>query len=146
MKDLREHALALVVAAATLTTAWALGQPEAPRESVTIPFGRGTAINGDGRVALERIVTILQGDPSASTEISGHTWPGSDREADLELARQRARHVANELAARGIADGRVAVPADGHVMPLAGGCDPNWSERDCRLKHARAEVVISRRP
>lgn len=145
MKHLREHGLALLVVASALTTAWAFGQPEIPMETVTIPFGRGAAINGDGRVELERIVTILQGDPSAAAEISGHTWPGNDPEADLQLARLRARHVADELIARGIADGRVAVAADGHVKPLVGGCDTSWSERDCRLKHARVEVLIIRR-
>lgn len=144
MKQFWEHGLALAVVAVMLTTAGMFGQPEAPSETVTVPFGRGTAISGDGRVALEKIVTILQGDSSATTEISGHTWPGSDGEADLLLAKQRARHVADELVARGIADGRVAVAADGHLRPLAGGCDADWSERDCRLKHARAEVAISR--
>ena len=144
MTHLREHGLAFLVVAAILTTGWVFGQPEPPSETVTILFGRGTAISGDGRVALERTVTILRGDPSAVAEVSGHTWPGSDAEADLGLAGQRARLVADELAARGIAEDRVEVAPDGHVRPLAGGCDAAWSERDCRLKHARAEVLITR--
>ncbi len=144
MTYLREHGLAFLVVAAISTTAWMFGQPEPSAKTVTIPFGRGTSISGDGRVALERTVTILRGDPAAVAEVSGHTWPGSDAEADLGLARQRARHVADELAARGIADDRVEVAQDGHVRPLAGGCDADWSERDCRLKHARAEVRITR--
>ncbi len=144
MKYFREHGLAFLVVAAVLVAAWAFGQPDASRETVTVPFGRGTAIGGDGRVALERIVTVLHGDPSATIEISGHTWPGSDAEADLRLAGQRARLVADELVARGIADDRVAVAAKDHVRPLPGGCDSAWSERECRLKHARVEVLVMR--
>lgn len=144
MTDLREHGLAFLVVAAISTMAWIFGQPEPSGETVTIPFGRGTAISGDGRVALVRTVTILRGDPAAVAEVSGHTWPGSDTEADLSLARQRARHVADELVARGIADDRIEMAQDGHVMPLPGGCIADWSERECRLKHARAEVRITR--
>lgn len=145
MKHLPEHGLALMVTVVLVAAAWGgVRWVDEVSRPVTIPFGGGTAVSGDGRVAMERVVWILRGDLSAVAEVSGHVWPGNDVDADRNLAMQRARHVVDGLIAAGVGDDKAVVAVDGHARPLPGGCDASWSDRECRVKHARAEVVIKR--
>lgn len=141
---MREHIYAVFVIVLILVVAQMFGRADAPKVAATIPFESDTAIGDDGRVALERVIMMLYGDPSAKALITGHTWPGNDTEAGLRLAKQRGRDVANEMMARGITKDRIRLTRDARVTPLPGGCDAALSERACQLKHTRAEVLVTR--
>lgn len=141
---MRELVQAMLVIVPMLIVAQIFGRSETPKVAATIPFESETAISGNGQVALERVIMMLYGDPSAKALITGHTRPGNDTEAGLRLAKQRAVGVANAMMARGITKKRIRLTRDAQVTPLPGGCDAALSERACQLKHTRAEVLVTR--
>lgn len=88
---------------------------------------------------LEKLIRLLQENPTMKIEISGHTDNvGSDKD-NLLLSENRAKAVVNYLTEKGIAAGRLTAHGYGETQPLAG----NETEEGRAQNRRTAFKVIS---
>lgn len=85
-----------------------------------------------------KVVQFLQLNPARVVRIEGYTDSTGDRQANLQLARDRAQAVADTLTDLGIDDKRIQVAGYGDEFPV----EANTSERG-RAMNRRVEIVFS---
>jgi outer membrane protein OmpA-like peptidoglycan-associated protein len=80
----------------------------------------GAALRGEAMLQLDAIATWLHTEPGGIVVIEGHTDGVGDAAANQRLSLQRAEAVRDQLAARGVAAGRMEVHGRGEDLPVAG--------------------------
>jgi outer membrane protein OmpA-like peptidoglycan-associated protein len=77
------------------------------------------ALDQRSRVELEKVVLLMQANPSLVVEIGGHTDNTGSQEHNLWLSGKRAGEVVAYLVARGIREERIGSKGYGMDLPLA---------------------------
>lgn len=94
------------------------------------------SIRPAARPAVDEIVKLLEGNPSLTVSIEGHTDDTGTAERNQTLSLARAEAVRAELIAAGIAPSRMKTAGFGSSRPLASG-----SGEDARARNRRVELV-----
>lgn len=107
-----------------------------------IGFTRGTsALDEDGRVALDRLAERLRHYPHYRVMVRGHTGVGGDPQANVELSKQRAKAAAEYLLATHQLDvNRVYAVGYGGSRPLPR--EAGESDRAYAYRLPRVEVAL----
>ena len=79
----------------------------------------GTTIRPSGKAVLDRVVELASTCRQSIIEITGHTDSSGDETWNQILSLERAKAVANAIAARGIAPDRLVVKGAGSSKPIA---------------------------
>ncbi len=114
--------------------------------TVCIPGGESfpagsTQLSRSGRMAVARIAECLA-DGSAAVEIRGHAEGSEGVEQDpLDLSYERARAVADALAAAGVVRGRLTLSAMGDRVPPKDARQPGAGRRVEVIVHAAPRAV-----
>ncbi len=95
-----------------------------------------SAIPAGAEGVLSEVVNQLKANPQWKWEVEGYTDNVGDRAANQKLSEDRARSVANWLAAHGIDRSRLAVKGYGESQPVADN-----STADGRAKNRRVELI-----
>ncbi|MBP0464174.1 OmpA family protein [Roseomonas sp. PWR1] len=105
--------LALAPGAAAQAPGFAcVGAEQLEEDVFAIPFARGSAALGDAaRTPLAAAEEALRADPARVACLLGHAGQEGGATTSIRLAAERARAVANALAARGIAPDRLRAEA-----------------------------------
>jgi len=88
-------------------------------------------------VELDKLVELLQKNPTIKIEISGHTDNKGDDLYNQTLSQKRAESVVNYLTQKGILKTRLVAKGYGKTQPVA----PNDTEEN-KAKNRRTEVKI----
>jgi peptidoglycan-associated lipoprotein len=84
-----------------------------------IHFNEGSAIlKPEANAELEKVLRLLNDNPTIEVEISAHTDAGMDEEVAKDLSRQRALEVYNFLTRQGIDAGRLSTRGAAYTQPL----------------------------
>ena len=89
---------------------------------------------------LANVVAILKAHPQAELKIGGYTDNTGDAKANTKLSGDRAKAVMAELAARGIAAGRLAAEGYGDQYPVAGN-----DTEDGKAKNRRVSLRLTKK-
>ena len=89
---------------------------------------------------LDRLVEIMNENPSIGIELSGHTDNVGNRDALIKLSDDRVAAVKVYLEEKGIKKGRIAGRGYGGSRPIA----PNDTNEN-RQRNRRVEVTITRK-
>ncbi|MBT8092086.1 MAG: OmpA family protein [Gammaproteobacteria bacterium] len=101
----------------------------------------GTSIRPSGEPVLDRVVELASTCRQSVIEITGHTDSSGDETWNQILSLERAKAVADYLAARGIARERLVVKGAGSSEPVADN-----ARRYGRSLNRRIEIVMRPRP
>jgi OOP family OmpA-OmpF porin len=93
-------------------------------------------IRADGKPTVDEITTLLKNDATLKLSIEGHTDNSGDAKHNLDLSRQRADAVVQQLVASGIDASRLKSAGRGATTPLADNKDDAG-----RAKNRRVELV-----
>lgn len=88
-------------------------------------------------VELDKLVDLLQINPTIKIEISGHTDNKGDDKYNQTLSQKRAESVVNYLVQKGIVKTRLVAKGYGETQPIA----PNDTEEN-QAKNRRTEVKV----
>lgn len=91
----------------------------------------------ESTIELQRLVKLLQENPSIKIEISGHTDNTGNADANLALSRTRTHKVSEYLTSAGISNNRLIYKGYGSTKPIA----DNATEEG-RQKNRRTEFKI----
>ncbi|WP_052462686.1 OmpA family protein [Nigerium massiliense] len=106
-------------------------------ETVLFDYNKADVLpNADAK--LTAVADVLKYYDQAKIGVQGHTDSTGDAAHNQELSQQRAQAVADNLAAKGIAVGRMKVSGFGATKPVAS----NGTE-DGKAKNRRVEVVLT---
>lgn len=104
-----------------------------------VMFASGSAALQPGaRDKLRRFSEVLNRYPRTMVQIIGHTDSRGSEESNDELSRRRARAVADELIADGVASTRVTTLGRGATQPIAGNDTPEG-----RAQNRRVEIDVN---
>lgn len=103
-----------------------------------ISFGSGTAkLTTSSHASLNRIVTIMNENPTLKLRIEGHTDNAGDDDANMTLSKNRAEAVEAYLVSKGISEDRIETEGFGETMPIADN-----KTAAGRTKNRRVEIKI----
>jgi outer membrane protein OmpA-like peptidoglycan-associated protein/tetratricopeptide (TPR) repeat protein len=88
-------------------------------------------------VELDKLLQLLQENPSLKVQINGHTDNVGKPEDNLKLSANRAKAVVDYLIAKGIAASRLSYKGFGALMPIAENSTDNG-----RAKNRRTEFMV----
>jgi outer membrane protein OmpA-like peptidoglycan-associated protein/tetratricopeptide (TPR) repeat protein len=94
-------------------------------------------LNSESFVELNKVVELLQKNPTIKIEISGHTDNKGDDKYNLTLSQRRAESVVDYLAQKGIDKTRLTAKGYGETQPVA----PNDTEEN-KAKNRRTEMKV----
>jgi outer membrane protein OmpA-like peptidoglycan-associated protein len=104
-----------------------------------LTFASGSAAIGAGSSAeLDNVAAILKGYPTVNVTIAGFTDDVGSKERNLQLSRERAESVKNELVARGVAPDRLFTQGLGEQVASA---DKYGSAGRPRNRHVSLQVA-----
>lgn len=86
---------------------------------------------------LDKVVELLQKNPTLKIEISGHTDIKGDKKYNQTLSQKRAESVVNYLVQKGIDKTRLLAKGYGNTMPIV----PNDTEEN-KAKNRRTELKV----
>ncbi|MFW5659313.1 MAG: OmpA family protein, partial [Bacteroidota bacterium] len=90
-----------------------------------LKFGSGSfVIEPQSYSELDRMAKLLKDNPDITVEISGHTDPYGDAEANAYFSKERAKSVKQYFVEQGIAEERMTTVGMGSAQPIA----PNTPE------------------
>jgi LuxR family transcriptional regulator, regulator of acetate metabolism len=121
---------------------WSSGQPRAVAD-----YARATEITHDfdGQILAEGIVSLAVAPIIVRDRIAGLLYAGYRTEhrqaSDLDLLRQEAGQVAQELLVRDLVDERFRAMRAREVLPPAGGPHPDLGELFARLRQLAARTT-----
>jgi outer membrane protein OmpA-like peptidoglycan-associated protein len=91
----------------------------------------------ESMIELDRLVSLLKGNPEKKIEIGGHTDNVGSDEANLTLSNNRAQSVVDYLIKKGIATTRLTAKGYGETLPIA------TNDTDAgRAKNRRTEFKV----
>ncbi|OFW54721.1 MAG: hypothetical protein A2163_06245 [Actinobacteria bacterium RBG_13_35_12] len=94
-------------------------------------------IRDESKLTLDKIVAMLNSEPTMQLIIEGHTDSDESTEDNQVLSQQRAESVKSYLVAAGISSSRLSVEGFGESMPVA----PN-SNATGKAQNRRVELVV----
>jgi outer membrane protein OmpA-like peptidoglycan-associated protein len=98
-------------------------------------FSSGSATLQPGaRDKLRQFANVLNRYPRTTIQIIGHTDNRGSEESNDELARRRARAVADELIADGVSAGRITTLGRGETQPVATNDTPEGRQQNRRVE------------
>ena len=106
-----------------------------PIYGITFDFNK-TTLRPDSEGALQKIITLLQGDAPLKVEVQGHTDNVGGDDYNQKLSQGRADAVKAWLIGHGITGDRIATRGYGRQQPVA---DNNTDEG--RAKNRRVELA-----
>jgi len=83
---------------------------------------------------LNKLLEVLQQNPSVAIEISGHTDSDGDAQHNLVLSEQRAQSVNDYLVGKGIAKERMRFKGYGELKPVANNDSPENKQLNRRTE------------
>jgi outer membrane protein OmpA-like peptidoglycan-associated protein len=86
---------------------------------------------------LDRLVTVMQDNPTMTIKLEGHTDTVGDFDANVELSRNRVNEVKRYLVSKGISGGRIEAIGYGPSRPI----NTNRSLKE-RPENRRVEMVV----
>ena len=92
----------------------------------------------ESQVELEKVIQLLQDNPTIKIQISGHTDNVGKPATNLTLSNNRARAVVNYLISKGITSQRLSYKGYGETQPVA----DNKTE-DGKAKNRRTELKVT---
>ncbi len=95
------------------------------------------ALDLRSRVELDKVVMLLEANPTLSIEIGGHTDNVGTATYNVNLSGRRAEEAMNYLASRGIESGRISFKGYGMNVPLASN-----DEEEGKALNRRTELKI----
>lgn len=102
-------------------------------------FETGSAqLKNESRVELDKLVELLQKNPTMKIEISGHTDNVGSKESNMKLSDERAKSVVNYLVKAGINSSRLTFKGYGDTQPVD---DNNTAEG--RANNRRTEFKVT---
>ena len=84
--------------------------------------------------SLKTVLAILQGDPTYSIDIEGHTDNTGAAQKNLALSQARANAVKNFLTAKGINENRIKATGMGADKPIADNSTPLGRSKNRRVE------------
>lgn len=111
---------------------------------LTMPAGITFPINSyevqpQFRTTLDQVASTLASYPSTLIDVYGHTDPSGGDSINIPLSQNRARSVADYLAARGVQRERIETQGFGSSQPLPGNYNRTEAER---AANRRVEIRI----
>ncbi len=104
-----------------------------------VQFENGTAqMTDDAQFAINDIADILRRYPDVRIEIGGHTDDTGDAAANMQLSRERAQAVYQELITRGVDAARMTATGYGQTRPVASN-----DTEEGRRQNRRMEIQIT---
>ncbi|MFI5394557.1 MAG: OmpA family protein [Candidatus Binatia bacterium] len=104
-----------------------------------VMFSSGSAaLQPGGRDKLRRFAEVLTRYPRTTVQVIGHTDSRGSEESNDELARRRARSVADELIAGGVSQSRITTSGRGPSQPMATNSTPEG-----RAQNRRVEINVN---
>ena len=88
-------------------------------------------------IELDKLVELLQKNPTIKIEIAGHTDNKGDKKYNQTLSQKRAETVVNYIVKKGIAITRLTAKGYGDTTPIA----PNDTEEN-KAKNRRTEFKV----
>ena len=120
-----------VLACLLLLGGCAVTAPQTGRPAYVVFFTeRSAALDGPARQVILEAAAAARAAPGAPVTVLGYTDSAGAPDADIRLSQARARHVADALAAGGVAPARIARAGRGQT-----GEDPGVASR-------RVEIAI----
>lgn len=108
-----------------------------PIYGITFDFNK-TTIRPDSDGALQRIVTLLQGDAPLKIEVQGHTDNVGGDDYNVKLSQGRADAVKAWLVAHAIGADRITTRGYGRAQPIADNGSDEGRAKNRRVEIARA--------
>ena len=111
-------------------------------QTFVVDFTRGTRLSEDADGMLQKVASIMKGDPDWVAHVTGHTETGGDEQANVTLSERRAVTVKQALTDRGVADNRITTAGAGGAAPL----EKKDGEADSayRRRLSRSEIVLEK--
>jgi outer membrane protein OmpA-like peptidoglycan-associated protein len=107
--------------------------------SSDILFTSGSAaLYPGGRDKLRQFAGVLTRYPRTTIQITGNTDSRGSEQSNMELSRQRAQAVADELIADGVSASRITTRGVGASVPVATNDTPEG-----RAQNRRVEIVVA---
>jgi outer membrane protein OmpA-like peptidoglycan-associated protein/tetratricopeptide (TPR) repeat protein len=95
-------------------------------------------LKNESQVELDKLVQLLQDNPTVFIQIGGHTDNIGNDTDNLKLSENRAKSVVNYLISKGIASARLSAKGYGETQPVA---DNNTEEGRARNRRTELKVV-----
>ena len=86
---------------------------------------------------LERLLKLMNNNPSLEIELSGHTDNQGSAKANIDLSRERALSIIKYLVANGIDKNRLEFKGYGGSRPIASNAN-----EESRQKNRRVEIKV----
>jgi outer membrane protein OmpA-like peptidoglycan-associated protein len=103
-----------------------------------ISFGSANAkLATKSNAHLDKIVTIMNDNPTLKLKVEGHTDNAGDDEKNMQLSEDRAAAVKAYLVSKGISEDRIESQGFGETMPVADN-----STSAGRTKNRRVEIKV----
>lgn len=108
-------------------------------ENVLFDYNKST-LREESYNELEKIIKILNENPSFSINISGHTDNIGNKSSNIKLSENRAKSVADYLISKGIEQTRIDYSGYGSQMPISSN-----ETAEGRQKNRRVEFVLNKK-
>jgi len=107
--------------------------------NIFFDYGKAT-LSAESTAELDRLIDLLNSNPTIKIEISGHTDNKSSREFNLKLSTNRAKAVVDYLVSKGIDMERLTYKGYGFDQPIAS----NNTEQGRKLNRRTEFKIISK--
>jgi outer membrane protein OmpA-like peptidoglycan-associated protein len=102
-----------------------------------------STLRSESNVEMDKLYSMLQGNPSLAFEVDGHTDNKGNAAANLSLSQQRAQSVVDALIKKGIDKKRLSAKGFGSTMPIAPNTTPDGKPDEAGMQmNRRVEIKI----
>ncbi len=109
--------------------------------TISVPFERGVSRDPDTQSLIAQAFKESVSRPEASIVVSGHSGSRGDTQANLNLSRQRAETIEQQLTDQGLAPERIEVVGLGGTELLPRNEGEN--DRSYQRRLARVDILIA---
>lgn len=109
--------------------------------TITVPFERGVSLDPNTKPLIAQAFKESASRPDASIVVSGHSGSRGDKQANLNLSRQRAEVIEQQLTDQGLAPERIDIVGLGGTELLPRNEGEN--DRSYQRRLARVEILIA---
>lgn len=94
-------------------------------------------LSDEGRIQVDVLARMLNQHPDLRVSVDGHADASGGEPYNQSLSERRARAVADQMIAKGVAPSRLSVRGFGESRPLVDNASPEG-----RARNRRVEVVV----
>jgi outer membrane protein OmpA-like peptidoglycan-associated protein len=102
-------------------------------ENIQFDTGKST-IKPESEAVLQRLLKIMQDNPTMTISMTGHTDSAGDANANLQLSKDRSTAVYDWLVGKGIAANRMTHEGKGAAEPIADNGTPEGRSKNRRIE------------